>query len=121
MSAAASAPESTLQRHDPPRPARSTSVRQRTLEIEVIVGGDPIRFGRVLSALVNNSPMALAAVTAGERAVYPVPSSVVTRRRPIVLTLRMRDRNQHLDGLLVAEIVSIVSTMCTVVEVWRRP
>jgi hypothetical protein len=39
----------------------------------------------------------------------------------MLLTLRMRDRNQHIDGLLVEQIVGTVSSVCRVVEARRRP
>ena len=86
-----------------------------------MAGGDPARFARILATLVNNSPMALSQVSVGDHTAYPVPSSSVTQRGPMVVTLHLRDRSQHLDGLLVAEIVEIVSTMCQVVESRRRP
>jgi hypothetical protein len=90
--------------------------RDRTLELEVVAGGDPVRLAHILATMVNNSPMALAAVTVGEQSAYPVPATVITRRRPMRLTLRMRDVNRTLDALVVEEVASIVSTMCTVVE-----
>ena len=118
---ATGAPQLTLERRHQPQAHRQAPGRQRTLEVEVIAGGDPTRLARILATLVNNSPMALARVTVGEHAAYPVPSSMVTRRGPMLLTLRMRNRSQPLDGLLAAEIVEIVSTMCRVVEARRRP
>jgi hypothetical protein len=100
---------------------RSTPRGHRTLELEVVAGGDPVRLAHMLATLVNNSPMALASVSVGDQSAYPVPASCVTPRGPMLLTLRMRDRNQHIDGLLVEQIVGTVSSVCRVVEARRRP
>lgn len=92
----------------------------RTLEIEVIAGGDPARLARILATMVNNSPMALAEVRAGDSVAYPVPDRiVVTQRGPLHLTLRLRDTTRRLDTLVVEEVVAIVSSMCQVVQVHR--
>lgn len=103
--------------HDDPAPIR----RDQTLELDVVAGGDPVRLAHILATMVNNSPMALVAVTVGEQSAYPVPAMVITRREPMRFTLRMRDVNRRLDGLVVEEIVSIVSTMCTIVDRRRHP
>ncbi len=95
--------------------------RYRTLEIEVVAGGDPARFARIVSALVNNSPMALASVQVGDQRAYPVPSLAASGRGPMVLTLRPRDAAEVLDRFLVEQIVAIVSTTARVVDARRLP
>jgi hypothetical protein len=103
----------------PPGTSRRAPVRRRddrVLEVEVIAGGDPARTARMLSAMVNNSPMALREVVVGDQSAYPVPSTTCTRRGPMVLRLRLRDRSQVLDGLLVAEVVEIIGSLCRVVD-----
>ena len=93
----------------------------RTLELEVVAGGDPERFARIVSALVNNSPMALASVQVGDQRAYPVPSRVAAGRGPMVLTLRPRNAAEVLDRFLVEQIVAIVSTTARVVDARRLP
>jgi hypothetical protein len=93
---------------------------ERTLQLEVVAGGDPARLARILATMVNNSPMALAEVHVGERHAYPVPDrTVVTHRGPVRLTLHLRDRSRRLDALVVEEVVALVSSMCRVVHVER--
>jgi hypothetical protein len=106
----------------PPTPPCTAPLRRdRTLELEVVAGGDPVRLVQILAAMVESSPMALTAVTVGERSAYPVTATVITRRRPMRLTLHLRDVNRALDALVVEEVTSIVSTMCTVIERRRLP
>jgi hypothetical protein len=103
----------------PPGTVRSVPARpreDRVLEVEVVAGGDPARTARMLSAMVNNSPMALCEVLVGDQSAYPVPSTTCTPRGPMVLRLRLRDRGQVLDGLHVAEVVEIIGSLCRVVD-----
>ena len=93
----------------------------RTLELEVVAGGDPARFARIVAALVNNSPMALASVQVGDRSAYPVPSRAAAGRGPMVLTLRPRNAAEVLDRFLVEQIVAIVSSAARVVDARRLP
>lgn len=115
-------------RHQGPRagarmhraPSRGDEAPERTLQLEVVAGGDPARLARILATMVNNSPMALAEVHVGERHAYPVPDrTVVTHRGPVRLTLHLRDRSRRLDALVVEEVVALVSSMCRVVHVER--
>lgn len=115
-------------RHQGPRaaarvhraPSRAHDAAERTLQLEVVAGGDPTRLARILATMVNNSPMALAEVHVGERHAYPVPDrTVVTHRGPMRLTLHLRDRSRRLDALVVEEVVALVSSMCRVVHVER--
>lgn len=115
-------------RHQGPRagarmhraPSRGDEAPERTLQLEVVAGGDPARLARILATMVNNSPMALAEVHVGERHAYPVPDrTVVTHRGPVRLTLHLRDRSRRLDALVVEEVVALVSSMCQVVHVER--
>lgn len=93
----------------------------RTLEVEVVAGGDPVRFARIVSALVNNTPMALASVQVGDQSAYPVPARVTPGRGPMVLTLRPRNAAEVLDRLLMEQIVAIVATTARVVDARRIP
>lgn len=101
------------------RPTRDR--REQTLELEIVAGGDPVRLAHMLATMVESSPMALATVAVSEQSAHPAPATVVTRRRPMRLTLRMRGTDRQLDGPLVEEVATLVSTMCTVVERRRLP
>lgn len=110
--------------HQAGRPHRSRTTQprdvERTLEVEVVAGGDPVRLARILVTMVNNSPMALTEVRVGDRSAYPVPDRTsVTDRGPLHLTLHLRDRSRRLDALVVEEVLALVSTMCRVVQVRR--
>ncbi len=89
------------------------------LEIEVMAGGDPVRFARIASTMVNNTALALFEVLVDERAAYPVPATVVATRGRCVLRLRLRNAGDVLDQLMVEEVVAILSTTCRVVDVHR--
>lgn len=110
--------------HQSARPHRPRTAQhrdaERTLEVEVVAGGDPVRLARILATMVNNSPMALAEVRVGDRSAYPVPDRTsVTDRGPLHLTLHLRDRSRRLDALVVEEVLALVSSMCRVVQVRR--
>lgn len=99
------------------RPTETSQSPQ--LEVIVLTGGNPVRFGRMISAMVNNTPMALFEVMVGERVAYPVPS-VVTARGPVALRFRARNVQRTMNGLDVEEVLGIVSSMARILEV-RTP
>lgn len=91
--------------------------RYSILEIELVAEGDPIRLARILATMVNNSPMALSSVHVGDLVAYPVPAETASQHGPMVLTLRMRDHRQHIDVLIVEQIVGVVSVIGHVLNV----
>lgn len=98
-----------------PRPA------YRLLEIELELPEDPARLARVISARVNNSPLALASAHVGDVEVYPVPSPGATTAASLTLSFRVRDRSQILDRLHQEELVTIVSRCARVLDARRIP
>ena len=92
------------------------NLRSSTLEIDVLMGGSALRFGRTMSSMVNNTPMSLYEVLVGDEVAYPV-SRVVTARGPVVLRLRMRNTSRCIDALAVEEVVEIVSRTAQVLDV----
>ncbi|NLA36815.1 MAG: hypothetical protein GX868_14185 [Actinobacteria bacterium] len=98
-----------------PRPA------YRILELEVECHGDAARTARVISAEVNNSPLALARACLGDVEVYPVPAAGTTPSGSLTLSLRLRDRSQILDRLHQEELVTIVSRCARVLDARRIP
>jgi len=90
-----------------------------SLEIDVVADGDPVRFARRTSALVNNTAITLCEVLVEGRSCYPVSAPVISARQRRLLRFKLRDHTGYLDELMVAEIVAIVAETCEVVEVRR--
>lgn len=90
------------------------------LELVVMAGGGIDRFARIISAMVNNTPVALYEVLVGEQTAYPV-GEAVTPRGPAVLRFRPRHGGRGIDGLLVEQVVGIVGSMARVLDVRYGP
>jgi hypothetical protein len=86
------------------------------LEVVVMAGGSADRFGRMVSALVNNTPVALYEVLVGEQRAYPV-GPAVTARGPVVLRFRPRNPARGVDGLVVEQVVALVGGVARVLDV----
>jgi hypothetical protein len=108
--------------HDRPTGEPSPDVAGlSTLVIEIRDAGDPERLGRIVSCLVNNSPMALTSVDVHGVRAYPVtsPSLPASDHREALLTVR--DRSRSVDQLVVDEVVARVATRYRVVATRREP
>lgn len=93
----------------------------RTLVLEVRDGGDPVRFARIVSSMVNNTRVALAEVTVAGVPVFPVPVSRVPAGDGREARFWLRDAGHALDRLLTEEVVEIVSSAYRVISVRREP
>jgi hypothetical protein len=98
-----------------PRPARSGLV------LELAAVADPVRAARRLSALVNNTRVALTELTAAGTTAYPVPIGAVTADGPVLARFSLREAGATVDRLLQEELVSLVSSTHRVLTARRVP
>ena len=88
--------------------------------LEVRDGGDPVRFARIVSSMVNNTRVALAEVTVAGVPVLPVPVSRVPAGDGREARFWLHDAGHALDRLLTEEVVEIVSSAYRVISGSRR-
>jgi hypothetical protein len=106
--------------HDRPTAEPSPEVTAGpTLILEIHDAGDPERLGRIMSCLVNNSPMALTAVDVRGVRAYPVASPPLPASDHREARLTMRDRSQAVDQLIADEVVARVAARYRVVATRR--
>lgn len=92
----------------------STGASPAPLELTVEFHGDPVRFARMVSAMVNNTAVALYEATVDDRIVYPVGTPVGNG----TVRLRFRPRNpaRGIDALVLEEVVAIVGSIAPLTE-----
>lgn len=95
--------------------------RCRTLQLDVLADGDPVRWCRMVSAMVNNTELALVEVLVHGRPAWPVADADIPSGAPRRLLFRIRDTTGVLDQLLVEQTVAIVARTGLVVDARRHP
>ena len=90
--------------------------RHQTLVMVGSATEEPARLARIVSALVNNTNLALTQVSVGVTPVYPVDQRGLDDQAtaPVELTFRLRSTSLVLDQLLVEHVVAIVSSVAHV-------
>jgi len=90
--------------------------RHQTLVLMGSATEDPARLARIVSALVNNTSLALTQVSVGVTPVYPVDQRGLDDHatEPVELTFRLRSTSLVLDQLIVEHVVAIVSSVARV-------
>lgn len=99
-----------------PLPGTDARSSVAPLEIIVAVDSDAVRFARRISAMVNNTSVALYEASAAGVAVAPVGEPASTDG-PVSLRFRSRNPAREVDALVREEITAIVASMATVLEV----
>jgi hypothetical protein len=106
---------------DPTGTATATGPAPRTLVLEIRDPGDPVRMAHIVSAVVNNTRVALSQVTVLGAPVYPVAVSDIPAGELREARFWLRDGSLTLDGLLTEQVVAAVSSLYRVVAVRHVP